>query len=80
VTDSGLYSLTECLQVIRAEAGDMAERVKLIDEFTDKLGRSSHAYRIEYRHLDRSLTNREVDELQSRVRASLVAQLQVKLR
>jgi len=68
-------------EVIRAVAGDLVERVELFDQFHNKkTGRESHAYRITYRHMDRSLTNGEVDEVQWRVRDELVAKLRVVLR
>ena len=67
-------------EVIRSVAGDLVERVQLFDEFTNKQGRVSQAYRIDYRHFDRSLTNEEVDLVQSKVRAALVETLGVQLR
>ena len=67
-------------EVIRSVAGDLVERVQLFDEFTNSQGRVSQAYRIDYRHFDRSLTNEEVDLVQSKVRAALVESLGVKLR
>jgi phenylalanyl-tRNA synthetase beta subunit len=68
-------------QLIRSVAGDLVERVDLFDEFTNtKTGKQSHAYRITYRHMDRSLTNAEVDDLQLVVRNQLVEKLGVALR
>lgn len=67
--------------VIRSTAGDLVEKVELFDEFTNKkTGKRSHAYRITYRHMDRSLTNAEVDEIQLNVRDTLVKKLGVSLR
>lgn len=58
-----------------------AIQILLIDQFTNKkTGRLSHAYRITYRHMDKSLTNKEVDDIQTIVRLRLVDKLQVELR
>ena len=55
--------------LVRSVAGDLAERIELIDFFTHpKTGRSSRCYRISYRSMDRSLTNEEVDSLQFKLR------------
>ncbi|RHY36105.1 hypothetical protein DYB26_006049, partial [Aphanomyces astaci] len=52
-------------EVVRNVAGDMVEQVSLVDEFTHpKTQRSSKCFRITYRHLDRNLTNEEVDDIQ----------------
>ncbi len=45
-------------------AGDLVEKIDLIDEFTNpKTNRSSKCYRITYRSMDRSLTNDEIDDV-----------------
>ena len=62
-------------------AGDLAEEVKLIDEFSNKkTGKTSHCYRITYRSMERSLTDEEINKLQESVRELAAQQLLVELR
>jgi phenylalanyl-tRNA synthetase alpha chain len=57
------------------------EKVELFDEFYNKkLNKKSMTFRVNYRHMDRSLTNEEVDEIQVKVRQELVQKLKITLR
>mmetsp|Transcript_15892 Transcript_15892/g.23935 ORF Transcript_15892/g.23935 Transcript_15892/m.23935 type:complete len:405 (+) Transcript_15892:49-1263(+) len=68
-------------ELIRCEAGDIVEKVEKFDDFVHpKTKRHSQAFRVTYRDMSRSLTNEEVDEVQWRVRDSLVKSLGVELR
>mmetsp|Transcript_20255 Transcript_20255/g.46726 ORF Transcript_20255/g.46726 Transcript_20255/m.46726 type:complete len:425 (+) Transcript_20255:122-1396(+) len=68
-------------ELVRNVAGDLVERVELIDQFENpKKGKTSHCYRINYRSMDRSLTNEEVDALQEKVREKAAGELTVELR
>eukprot|EP00554_Chaetoceros_debilis_P002042 CAMPEP_0194082346 /NCGR_PEP_ID=MMETSP0149-20130528/7885_1 /TAXON_ID=122233 /ORGANISM="Chaetoceros debilis, Strain MM31A-1" /LENGTH=463 /DNA_ID=CAMNT_0038764483 /DNA_START=140 /DNA_END=1531 /DNA_ORIENTATION=+ len=68
-------------EIVRDIAGDLVERVELIDEFVHpKTNRVSNCFRISYRSMDRSLTNEEIDALQERVRDVSVSKLGVELR
>ncbi|KAH7568220.1 hypothetical protein JRO89_XS07G0262800 [Xanthoceras sorbifolium] len=67
-------------EVIRGVAGDLAEEVSLIDNFTNKKGMTSHCYRITYRSMERSLTDEEINELQWQVRDQVQTKLNVVLR
>ncbi|KAJ1537268.1 hypothetical protein HK405_014746, partial [Cladochytrium tenue] len=64
----------DMFEIVRDVAGDLVEDVSLIDVFTNKkTGRTSKCYRINYRSMDRTLSNSEVDGLQDRVREELAA-------
>ncbi|PWA82186.1 phenylalanyl-tRNA synthetase class IIc family protein [Artemisia annua] len=67
-------------EIVRGVAGDLAEEVQLIDNFTNKKGMTSHCYRITYRSMERSLTDEEINELQWNVRDQVQSQLNVELR
>lgn len=71
----------DIFEVVRDVAGDLVERVELIDVFVHpKSNRVSNCFRITYRSMDRSLTNEEIDALQERVRSDAVQKLGVELR
>ncbi|GFZ42507.1 Phenylalanine--tRNA ligase, mitochondrial [Saitozyma sp. JCM 24511] len=68
-------------EIVREVAGDLVETVTLIDEFTHpKTGRQSKAYRINYRSMDRSLSNEEVNALHAQVQDRLVADMGIEIR
>ncbi|KAF8932522.1 putative phenylalanyl-tRNA synthetase alpha subunit [Dissophora ornata] len=68
-------------EIVRDVAGDIAEDVQLIDEFTHpKTKRRSVCYRINYRSMDRNVTNVEINELQEKLREEVVNRMKVELR
>ena len=73
------FNENDFMQVVRAVAGDIAETVEVIDEFK-KNDRTSLCFRINYRHMDRNLTNEEVDKMQFELRDEVVKQLNCELR
>ncbi|KAJ5168532.1 uncharacterized protein N7482_004126 [Penicillium canariense] len=71
----------DVMEIVRGIGGDLVEDVTLIDEFTHpKSGRKSMCYRINYRSLERTLTNEEANEMHDKVRSKLVGDLGVELR
>ncbi|KAI1769639.1 phenylalanyl-tRNA synthetase [Hypoxylon sp. FL1150] len=71
----------DVMEIVRSVAGDVVEDVKLVDEFTHpKTGRRSMCYRINYRSLERTLTNTETNGLHDEVNKALVEKLGVEIR
>lgn len=71
----------DIMEVVRECAKDKAEDVKLVDEFVHpKTGRKSLCYRINYRSLEHTLTNKEVNIIHDQVRQILVDKFGVELR
>jgi len=69
------------MELVRDVAGDNVEDVRLIDEFTHpKTGRRSMCYRVNYRSLEKTLTNEEANEMHEKLRQKLVETLGVELR
>jgi len=65
------FSPNDYFDLVRDIAGDLVERVELIDEYSndEKFGadKKSYAYRITYRSSERTLTNDEVDVLHKKI-------------
>ncbi|KAK4135653.1 FDX-ACB-domain-containing protein [Trichocladium antarcticum] len=71
----------DLMEVVRDVGGDTVEDVQCVDEFTHpKTGRRSMCYRINYRSLDRTLTNAEANDMHDRVVRELVERLGVEIR
>jgi phenylalanyl-tRNA synthetase alpha chain len=71
----------DIMEIVRDIAGDLVEDVRLADEFTHpKTGRRSLCYRINYRSLERTLRNEEVNGLHKRIEEAMVERLGVVIR
>lgn len=71
----------DIMEIVREIAGERVEDVQMIDEFTHpKTNRKSLCYRVNYRSLERTLTNEEVNEMHDAVRERLVQKAGVQLR
>jgi len=75
-----LFSYNDLCVIARDEDKDnMIESIILIDEFEHK-GRTSQCYRINYRSMDYTLKNSEVDKIQKAIRKRLSEDLSLELR
>ena len=69
------------MEIVRNVAGNDAEDVALIDEFTHpKTKRMSKCFRVNYRSHERTLTNIEANKMHDGVRDELVRKFGVELR
>jgi phenylalanyl-tRNA synthetase alpha chain len=71
----------DLMEIVRNICGDVVEDVKLVDDFAHPgTGRRSLCYRINYRSLEKTLTNAETNEMHETVRRALVEKLGVEIR
>ena len=61
------------------DADSLIESITLIDEF-EKVGKTSQCYRIDYRSMDGTLKNADVDKIQMSIRDRIVKELGVEIR
>jgi phenylalanyl-tRNA synthetase alpha chain len=75
------FNNNDFFEIVRGVGGDLVESVVLVDEFVHpKTGRGSKCFRVNYRSMERSLTNEEIDVLQEEVRTQMAEALKVELR
>lgn len=78
---SAAFHENDVMEIVRDVAGSLAEDVQVVDEFVHPTsGRKSLCYRINYRSLERTLTNEEVNEMHQKVVQRIGAELSVELR
>ncbi|XP_005327549.2 phenylalanine--tRNA ligase, mitochondrial isoform X1 [Ictidomys tridecemlineatus] len=72
------YTENDFYDLVRTIGGDLVEKVDLIDKFEHpKTNRTSHCYRITYRHMERTLSQREVTHVHQAVQEAAVQLLGV---
>ena len=71
----------DVMEIVRDVGGDLVEDVSLVDDFVHPVsGRKSLCYRINYRSLERTLRNEEVNQLHECIRKKLAENLGIELR
>ncbi len=79
--DPNAFHDNDFFELVRETAGDCVENVEKKSEFVHpKTGRHSKLFRINYRSLERTLTNEEVNAWQENVRTTLASQPGIELR
>ncbi|XP_017482405.1 PREDICTED: probable phenylalanine--tRNA ligase, mitochondrial [Rhagoletis zephyria] len=78
--DAGFAS-NDFYDLVRSVAGDVVEQISLVDRFkSPKTGKSSVCFRIVYRHMERTLTQAEVNEIHKRIADACVEAFHVEIR
>nr|AAB65750.2 phenylalanyl tRNA synthetase [Drosophila melanogaster] len=78
--DAG-FSPNDFYDLVRSVAGDMVEQISLVDKFKHpKTGKSSVCFRIVYRHMERTLTQAEVNEIHKQIASASVDSFNVQIR
>jgi len=75
------FSSNDLFEIVRSVADNMVEEMNLIDEFKHpKTNRISVCYRVTFRAMDRTLTDKEINEVENVIREKVRTQLNVELR
>lgn len=75
------FSANDFYDLVRDVGGDVVEQVTLNDKFTHpKTGRNSLSFRIIYRHMERTLTKKEVNNVHEKIAQDLVEKYHVTIR
>ncbi|GAB0090058.1 Phenylalanyl-tRNA synthetase [Sergentomyia squamirostris] len=80
-TGAESFDANDLYDVVRSVGGDVVEQVHLQDQFKHpKTGRTSLCFRIIYRHMERTLTQAEVNGIHRRIAENLVEKFNIEIR
>lgn len=75
------FSMNDVYDAVRNIGGDIVEQVTVVDKFTHpKTKRNSITVRIVYRHMERTLTQEEVNKIHAELADDLINKYNVKIR
>lgn len=75
------FDSNDFYDLVRTIGGDLVEQVELVDNFTHpKKKRTSHCYRITYRHMEKTLTQEEVNSVHKIIEDESRKQLNIEIR
>lgn len=75
------FSFNDLYDLVRNIGGETVEQATLLDKFTHpKTGRNSLTFRIIYRHMERTLKQKEVNEIHAKIAKELVDKFNVSIR
>ncbi|XP_001605577.1 probable phenylalanine--tRNA ligase, mitochondrial [Nasonia vitripennis] len=75
------YCSNDFYDLVREIGGDMVEQIMLIDEFVHpKTKKASHCYKIVYRHMEKVLSQEEVNQIHKQIEKAAAEQLNIVIR
>lgn len=75
------YEENNFYDLVRSIGGDLIENVELVDKFENKKkGKTSHCYRLRYRHMEKALTQEEVNAVHAKIEHDVQSILGVEVR
>ncbi|XP_019881323.1 probable phenylalanine--tRNA ligase, mitochondrial [Aethina tumida] len=75
------FASNDFYDLVRSIGGDLIEQVTLVDNFKHpKTGKTSHCYRIIYRHMEKTLTQSEVNDVHKQIENAAKNLLNVTIR
>ncbi len=78
------FNINRYYEIVREVGDDLIEEVKILDQYDDEkkfgAGNISYTFRITYQHLDRTLTNEEVDIVHKKIEGKTMSEFSAAIR